>query len=93
MSTKRRTSVGDPRGPRAEGRQKADPAPGTLVSVPGSGDWGTRVRIAVRARDLADAQLRVQVVEARAAGVTWDAIGAALGVTRQAATQRYGKGG
>lgn len=35
-------------------------------------------------------QVRYLVREARASGVTWTHIAEALGVTRQAATQRYG---
>jgi hypothetical protein len=40
----------------------------------------------------AEADLRAAVAAARAAGDTWDAIGVALGTSRQAAYQRFGKG-
>jgi hypothetical protein len=39
----------------------------------------------------ADADLRSAVADARAAGDTWDMIGLALGVSRQAAYQRFGR--
>jgi hypothetical protein len=37
-----------------------------------------------------DYRIRVHVLEARVKGLTWEVIGEALGVTRQAAQQRYG---
>lgn len=37
----------------------------------------------------ADAKLRDRVAEARANGVTWDEIGDALGVSRQAAHRKF----
>lgn len=46
----------------------------------------------VEAVDTAEAGLRAAVAAARAAGDTWDAIGAALGTSRQAPYQRFGKG-
>ena len=36
-------------------------------------------------------ELNAAVLAARGAGDTWDAIGVALGITRQAAYQRFGK--
>ena len=36
-----------------------------------------------------DARIRSSVAELRAAGVSWAVIGDALGITRQAAAQRY----
>ena len=39
----------------------------------------------------ADGELRAAVAAARAVGDTWDAIGVALGTSRQAAYQRFGK--
>jgi hypothetical protein len=48
------------------------------------------VRMAAGLQKLADATLRGAVDEARAAGRTWQEIGDALGVTRQAAFQRFG---
>ena len=40
---------------------------------------------------LIDELIVAQVVEARASGYPWSEIGAALGMTKQAAQQRYGK--
>jgi hypothetical protein len=50
-----------------------------------------RIIAATEAREAAEAELRAAVAAARAAGDTWDAIGVALGTTRQAAYQRFGK--
>lgn len=44
-------------------------------------------------RALAETTLHAEVAQARAAGVTWASIGQALGVTRQAAFQRFGAKG
>lgn len=41
-------------------------------------------------RSLSETTLHAEVTEARAAGVTWASLGQALGVTRQAAFQRFG---
>jgi len=40
----------------------------------------------------ADAKLRLAVREARATGDSWSVIGAALGVSKQAAQQRFSRG-
>jgi len=40
----------------------------------------------------ADAKLRLAVRDARAAGDSWAVIGAALGVSKQAAQQRFSRG-
>ncbi len=40
-----------------------------------------------------EASIREQVEELRRRGVTWERIGAAMGVTRQAAQQRFGRAG
>lgn len=49
------------------------------------------VALTAQARDEADALLRETVAGARAAGLTWDAVGRALGMTKQAAQQRFGR--
>lgn len=46
---------------------------------------------AAEACNAAEAELRATVAAARAAGDTWDAIGVALGISRQAAYQRFGR--
>ena len=48
------------------------------------------IRTANRDLKLAEVMLRRQVEVARRAGHSWAAIGLALGVTRQAAQQRFG---
>lgn len=50
-----------------------------------------RIIAAVEGCDAAETELRAAVAAARAVGDTWDAIGVALGTTRQAAYQRFGK--
>jgi hypothetical protein len=50
-----------------------------------------RIIAAAEALKGAEAELRGAVAAARAAGDTWDAIGVALGISRQAAYQRFGK--
>lgn len=50
-----------------------------------------RIIAAVEALDGAEADLRAAVATARAAGDTWEAIGVALGTSRQAAFQRFGE--
>ncbi|HET9168392.1 MAG TPA: hypothetical protein VFN97_03115 [Actinospica sp.] len=49
------------------------------------------VREAHRVRELADQVLRLCVQQSRDAGHTWQEVGDLLGVTRQAAFQRFGK--
>ena len=49
------------------------------------------VRRAKRVDDLAEQMLRLSVQQSRDAGHTWQEIGDLLGVTRQAAFQRFGK--
>jgi hypothetical protein len=49
------------------------------------------VRRALRVDDLADQVLKLCVQQSRDAGHTWQEIGDLLGVTRQAAFQRFGK--
>jgi hypothetical protein len=50
-----------------------------------------RIIAARQAVDAAESELRAAVEAARAAGDTWAAIGVALGITRQAAFQRFGR--
>ena len=50
-----------------------------------------RIIAANEALSAADEELRAAVSSARAAGDTWDSIGVALGTSRQAAYQRFGK--
>ena len=50
-----------------------------------------RIIAANEALGAAQADLNAAVLAARRAGDTWDAIGVALGITRQGAYQRFGK--
>ncbi|ORA24911.1 hypothetical protein [Mycobacterium aquaticum] len=50
-----------------------------------------RIAAAAKALDGAEAELNEAVTEAREAGDTWAMIGTALGISRQAAYQRFGK--
>lgn len=52
-----------------------------------------RIVTAARMIEFSENELRSAVAQARAAGETWAAIGAALGTTKQAAFQRFGKAG
>ena len=63
------------------------PASGVPAGV--TGVYTERLRAAVRARDRADADVALGVMMCRDAGVTWAQVGALLGVTKQAAQQRY----
>lgn len=54
-------------------------------------DWAGAVEQALTVRSAADDVVRAVVHEARQAGATWQVIGDALGVSRQAAFQRYGR--
>ncbi|MBX3195681.1 MAG: hypothetical protein KF727_11370 [Microbacteriaceae bacterium] len=54
----------------------------------------THFRAIIAANDalaLAESELRKAVLAARAAGDSWTIIGAALGVTKQAAQQRFSR--
>lgn len=44
----------------------------------------------VKVRDMAEQQVQAAVNEARQAGVTWEAIGEGLGMSKQGAQRRYG---
>jgi hypothetical protein len=52
----------------------------------------TQVIAANREQTVAAAKLRRQVSLARRSGHSWAAIGFALGISRQAAQQRFGRG-
>ncbi|WP_150251690.1 DUF3887 domain-containing protein [Nocardiopsis deserti] len=54
-------------------------------------DWADSLGRAVSMRAAADDVVRAVVGQARQDGVTWQVIGDALGVSRQAAFQRYGR--
>ncbi|KIH99254.1 hypothetical protein LP52_09125 [Streptomonospora alba] len=54
-------------------------------------DWADSIGRAVSMQAAADDVVRAVVQEARQNGATWQVIGDALGVSRQAAFQRYGK--
>lgn len=49
------------------------------------------VRLALAAHAETDVLLRAAIGSARSAGCTWEQVGAVLGMTRQAAQQRYGR--
>ncbi len=66
------------------------PSPGAGTG-PASGPGLAAIRLARELRSLADGALRVTVDRARAAGHTWQEVGDALGTTRQAAFQRFGR--
>ena len=66
------------------------PSPGAGAG-PASGPGLAAIRLARELRGLADGALRITVDRARAAGHTWQDIGDALGTTRQAAFQRFGR--
>lgn len=67
---------------------------GQILAAPvlrGEEDPLEAVRAAREVQDQADALMAAAVQQARAAGRTWQQIGEVLGVTRQAAFQRYGR--
>jgi hypothetical protein len=49
------------------------------------------ITVALRLRSMTEDVISASVLHARSEGVSWQAIGEELGVTRQAAFQRYGK--
>lgn len=55
-------------------------------------DWLSLIERASIANSDTSTILSQAVLSARAAGVSWEAIGSRLGMTRQAAQQRFGKG-
>ncbi|MFJ2543888.1 DUF3887 domain-containing protein [Microbacterium sp. NPDC087589] len=65
-----------------------------LDAVTGSKDASVdRIAALEALRSLSETTLHAEVAQARNAGVTWAAIGQSLGVTRQAAFQRFGAKG
>lgn len=58
-----------------------------------SRDPGVGLRAVAALRRLADQLEALQVRNARAAGWSWEDIGIALGVTKQAVHKKYGKSG
>ncbi len=54
-------------------------------------DWADSIGRAVSMQAAADDVVRAVVQQARQSGATWQVIGDALGVSRQAAFQRYGR--
>lgn len=56
-----------------------------------SNDWDASIGRALSIQAAADDVVRAVVGQARREGATWQVIGDALGVSRQAAFQRYGK--
>lgn len=65
--------------------------PGGAGSGPGSGAALAAIRLAGSLRGRADDALVITVGRARQSGHTWQEIGEALGTTRQAAFQRFGR--
>lgn len=79
-------------GPAGEADAIIDAAMRELVSRSGERELSVGAALAAAAalRDAADRKLFVLVGFARDAGASWAAIGEALGVTTQAAHQRFG---
>ena len=85
-------TAGEP-GPASAADSIIDDAMRQLVQATGDGELtvGAALTASAALRDAADRKLFVLVGFAREAGASWSAIGAALGVTTQAAHQRYGR--
>ena len=65
--------------------------PGDQADEPASIESSVRrVEIAFELKAVADGALREAISDARSTGVPWQVIGDALGITRQAAFQRFG---
>ena len=58
--------------------------------IPSSEQRQPELVLLVRRRQRLDADIAAEVARLRTAGVSWKIIGAALGVSRQGARQRYG---
>jgi hypothetical protein len=64
----------------------------SLAAATGSRDPAVGLAAVTALRNLMDVLEALQVVSARAEGWTWKAIAERLGVTKQAAHQKYGTG-
>jgi len=77
-------------------RRRAEEAAAKLSKTdPSERGWRSAAELraieaALKSSDAADAQLHRAVRAARAANYSWAAIGAVLGVSKQAAQQRFG---
>jgi hypothetical protein len=85
-------TAGEP-GPASAADSIIEDAMRHLVQATGDGELtvGAALTASAALRDAADRKLFVLVGFARDAGASWSAIGEALGVTTQAAHQRYGR--
>ncbi|WP_019136428.1 hypothetical protein [Cellulomonas massiliensis] len=63
----------------------------TALTAAGTDDPGEGLRAVLALRTLADGLESLHVERARRLGWSWQEIAAALGVTKQAVHQRYGK--
>lgn len=95
----KRTSIRDGTALAARAGAEAEGAAQRLVSLVSMADGDgsqRRLRVAVAARALADAADRLARVEVLAAreldGATWEQVGAAFGVSRQSAHERFRTG-
>jgi hypothetical protein len=62
-----------------------------LVTLVDRGHGYAAILEAVKVQKSLDGLMRLAVAEARRKGATWPQIGAALGMTKQGAHQKYGK--
>jgi len=72
-------------------KRHADALLASRVLIDDDEDAARIIRYSLRIQSAADEVVRAVVQQARDRGVTWQTIGDALGVSRQAAFQRYGK--
>ncbi len=79
-------------GKRARQRRREVAAVAHVVQGPGAGEDHRQPELVllVRRRQRLDADIAAEVRRLRAAGASWTVIGAALGISRQGARQRYG---
>jgi hypothetical protein len=88
LEYRRRTFVAVALGPRA-GEALGDFWRRADVAAEQARDWGSLLRVRSQVAESADRRLELAVVQARAAGMTWDDIGDALRLTRGAVHSRY----